>query len=64
MKKMEEPHWCLHVELKFKWYDIWVGGFIDVKDKAVYICLIPMFPVKVYVRLEGRQEGKMKKKMG
>ena len=31
----------------FRWYDIWVGAFIDTKKRTVYICPFPMIGVKV-----------------
>lgn len=30
----------------FRWYDLWVGVYIDTKNRAIYICPIPMFGVK------------------
>jgi hypothetical protein len=32
----------------FKWYDFWIGVYIDTKERAVYICPIPMFGVKIW----------------
>ena len=31
----------------FRWYDLWIGLFIDTKGKAIYICPVPMFGVKL-----------------
>jgi len=31
----------------FKWFDIWIGIFIDTIHKAVYICPLPMLGVKI-----------------
>lgn len=31
----------------FRWYDLWVGAYIDAANKTVYICPIPMFGVKI-----------------
>jgi hypothetical protein len=31
----------------FRWYDLWVGIYIDTKGKAVYVCPLPMVGVKV-----------------
>lgn len=31
----------------FRWYDLWVGVYIDVEGQAVYVCPIPMFGIKV-----------------
>ena len=33
----------------FRWYDLWVGIYIDKPNKAVYICPIPMFGIKITV---------------
>ena len=30
-----------------RWYDLWVGAYIDRTNRAVYICPIPMFGIKV-----------------
>jgi len=31
----------------FKWFDIWIGVYIDRANKTVYICPIPMFGLKI-----------------
>lgn len=31
----------------FRWYDLWIGGYIDTKNKTVYICPVPMFGIKI-----------------
>lgn len=31
----------------FRWYDLWVGAYIDTENKSVYICPLPMIGVKV-----------------
>ena len=31
----------------FRWYDLWVGVFIDTKNQAIYICPVPMFGIKI-----------------
>lgn len=35
------------VSLFVAWYDIWVGVFIDMRKKIVYICLIPCLVLKI-----------------
>jgi len=35
------------VSVFFRWYDLWIGAFIDRKNRTVYICPIPMFGIKV-----------------
>ena len=37
----------MHVTVFFRWYDLWIGLFVDRKGKAVYICPVPMFGIKV-----------------
>ena len=31
----------------FRWYDIWIGVFIDTKKRAAYIGPVPMLGVKI-----------------
>jgi len=31
----------------FRWYDIWVGVFIDTKKRTAYICPLPMIGLKI-----------------
>lgn len=33
--------------LFFAYFDLWVGLFYSKKDRAVYICPIPMFGIKI-----------------
>lgn len=35
--------------ISFKWFDFWVGWFWDKDAKALYICLLPMLPIKIWV---------------
>ena len=37
----------MKIKLFFRWYDLWIGGFIDSAKKAVYIVPFPMFGVKI-----------------
>jgi len=37
----------MKIEPFFRWYDLWVGAFVDTSKKAVYICPVPMFGVKI-----------------
>lgn len=30
------------MRIDFKWFDLWVGVFIDTGKKRVYICPLPM----------------------
>ncbi len=31
----------------FRWYDLWIGAYIDKNSRAVYIILIPMVGLKI-----------------
>lgn len=35
----------LRVKPFFRWYDLWIGAYIDTENKRVYICPFPMFGV-------------------
>ena len=39
--------------LFFRWYDLWIGAYIDTKGRAVYLCPVPCFGIKVSWRKEG-----------
>ncbi len=36
-----------NLRLSFAWYDIWIGIYIDTKNKKVYICPLPMILVTI-----------------
>ena len=31
----------MKIKLFFAWYDIWIGVYVDRKNKTVYICPLP-----------------------
>jgi hypothetical protein len=31
----------------FRWYDLWVGAYVNTKGKAVYVCPLPMVGIKI-----------------
>lgn len=31
----------------FRWYDLWIGAYVDTKDKAIYVCPLPMVGIKI-----------------
>lgn len=31
----------------FRWYDLWVGMYIDTANRVIYICPLPMIGIKV-----------------
>jgi len=39
------------VSVKFAWYDIWIGAYVDTNavDWTIYVCLIPCFPIKIQI---------------
>lgn len=38
----------------FRWYDLWVGAYVDTKNRALYICPIPMFGIKIQFQKEAQ----------
>ncbi len=38
------------ISLSFAWYDFWVGWFYDRNNRVLYICLLPMFVIKIALR--------------
>lgn len=39
----------LQVKMMFAWFDIWLGAYIDTKERAIYVCIIPMLPIKISI---------------
>lgn len=37
----------MKIKLLFKWFDLWIGLFIDRKAKAIYIFPVPMFGILI-----------------
>lgn len=37
----------MKISFFFRWYDLWIGAYIDHKTHAVYICPIPTLGVKI-----------------
>jgi hypothetical protein len=31
----------------FRWYDLWVGVFIDTRQGAAYVCPLPCIGIKI-----------------
>lgn len=42
-QEQKEPR----VKLLFKWFDLWVGVYIDTKKRFIYICPVPMIVVRI-----------------
>lgn len=37
----------IQLTLFFRWYDLWVGVYIDAPNQTIYICPIPCFGIKI-----------------
>lgn len=42
----------LTISFFFRWYDLWIGLYIDAPNCTLYLCPIPMFGVKIRWRFE------------
>lgn len=31
----------------FRWYDLWIGVFVDIERRRLYVCPFPMFGVMI-----------------
>lgn len=31
----------------FRWYDLWIGVYIDTDNRTIYICPLPMIGLKI-----------------
>jgi hypothetical protein len=38
----------LHIKFHFIWFDFWMGVYIDLENKTVFICPLPMLPIKIW----------------
>lgn len=38
------------IKVYFAWYDLWIGVYVDTKNKYVYICPLPMLVIRVSYR--------------
>jgi len=38
----------MKMQFQFLWYDFWVGAFYDRRQKALYICPLPMCVFKFW----------------
>jgi hypothetical protein len=49
-RRMKFQGWRLFgykVEPFFRWYDLWIGAFVDIRHHALYLCPLPMFGLKI-----------------
>jgi hypothetical protein len=35
------------IQVKFAWYDLWIGAYVDRANRTIYICPIPTLLIKV-----------------
>ena len=38
----------IRIEPFFRWYDLWMGAYINLGRRAIYICPLPMIGVKIW----------------
>lgn len=31
----------------FRWYDLWIGAYIDVENRTAYVCPIPTIGLRI-----------------
>jgi hypothetical protein len=31
----------------FRWFDLWIGLYVDTQARAIYICPVPCFGVRI-----------------
>ncbi len=41
----------MKVKVFFRWYDLWIGTYVDKKNRTIYICPIPMFGIKIIYKV-------------
>lgn len=37
----------MKIEFQWKWFDLWIGIFIDINHNCLYICPLPTFVIKI-----------------
>ncbi len=40
----------MSISVKFVWFDMWVGLYVDVKKRTLYIGLLPMLPIVIALK--------------
>ena len=38
----------IRIKPYFRWYDLWVGAYVDTRRQAVYICPLPTIGIKIW----------------
>ena len=41
----------LYIKPFFRWYDLWVGLYIDKANKTIYVCPLPMIGLKIKLNI-------------
>lgn len=41
----------IRCKVQFKWFDFWVGAYYDVDRCELYVCLVPMLPIKFWIEV-------------
>lgn len=36
----------------FRWFDLWIGAYVDLEKRAVYVCPVPMLGLKIELSLK------------
>jgi maltodextrin utilization protein YvdJ len=46
----------MKIKIKFKWQDMWIGAYWEnyLGLKSVYLCIIPMLPIKITFNKESK----------
>ncbi len=35
------------VSVRFRWFDLWIGAYVDTKYRTVYVCPLPMIVIAI-----------------
>jgi hypothetical protein len=44
---LSERSRCVKIEPFFRWYDLWVGCYVDIENLVIYVCPLPTLGVKL-----------------
>lgn len=39
---------CLRGNLRFKWFDMWVGAYWSTETRTLYVCLVPTLVIELW----------------
>lgn len=40
----------------FRWYDLWIGAYIDRENQTLYVCPLPMLGIKISLKRLTKRE--------